>query len=296
MTTLIIPFPGNEEMAARLAALLAAQCGRIEMRQFPDSETYLRILDDPGGRDAILLCTLDRPNDKLLQLLFAAATLRELGALRIGLVAPYLAYMRQDTRFNSGESITSCHVAAMLSSRFNYLVTVDPHLHRYKSLSDIYSIPCATAHAAPLIAAWIRNNVSNPVVIGPDSESKQWVSHVAQEAKAPFIVLAKQRHSDRDVTIAARDIGNLSNRTPVLVDDIISSGTTMIEAVRELAGRVKSAPVCIGVHGIFADDSDKFLENAGARVVTCNSIEHSTNAIDITAALAEAIKPCLSRG
>lgn len=115
MKPLIIPFPGNEEMAERLEPLLAAQRGGIEMRQFPDSETYLRIVDDPAGRDAILLCTLDRPNDKLLPLLFAAATLHELGALRVALVAPYLAYMRQDSRFHPGEAITSRHVAALLS-------------------------------------------------------------------------------------------------------------------------------------------------------------------------------------
>lgn len=295
MKPLIIPFPGNEEMAERLEPLLAAQRGGIEMRQFPDSETYLRIVDDPAGRDAILLCTLDRPNDKLLPLLFAAATLHELGALRVALVAPYLAYMRQDSRFHPGEAITSRYVAALLSARFSYLVTVDPHLHRYTSLSDIYSIPCAAAHAAPVIAAWIRDNIPNPVIVGPDSESKQWVAEVALGAQAPFTVLEKQRHGDRDVTVTVRDRTNLSSRTPVLVDDIISSGRTMIAAVRGLDQSPSNTPVCIGIHGVFADKADEALKAAGARVVTCNSIRHPTNAIDITASLADAIMPLLAQ-
>lgn len=288
MTPLIIPFSGNEPMAAALAPLISADIGGIAVRQFPDMETYLRILDAAAGRDVVLLCTLDHPNEKLLPLLFAAATLRELGAARIGLVAPYLAYMRQDTRFHPGEAVSSRHVAELLSSRFDWLVTADPHLHRYRSLSDIYTIPYRVAHAAPLIAQWIRNNVSDAVIVGPDSESKQWVSEVARDAQVPFTVLDKQRHGDRDVSITVRDIDALSHRTPILVDDIIASGTTMLEAVRGLIARTVKAPVCIGIHGIFADNSDKALQEAGARVITCNSIRHPTNAIDITALLAVA--------
>jgi len=290
MKPLLVPFPGNEPISASLAPLIPAEIGRIEVRQFPDSETYLRIVDAVAGREVVLLCTLDHPDEKFLPLLFSAATLRELGTARIGLVAPYLAYMRQDTRFHPGEAVSSRHVSELLSSRFDWLVTVDPHLHRYKSLSDIYSIPCGIAHAAPMIAQWIRNNVSDAVIVGPDSESKQWVSEVARDAQVPFTVLDKQRHGDRDVSITVRDIDALSHRTPVLVDDIISSGRTMIEAVRGLTSRTMKTPICIGIHGIFADNSDKTLQEAGARVITCNSIRHPTNAIDITAALAVAAR------
>lgn len=288
MNPLIIPFPGNEEIAMGLAPLLHADSGRIETRQFPDLETYLRIIDEVAGRDVIFVCTLDRPNQKLLPLLFAAATCRELRTKRIGLIAPYLAYMRQDTRFNSGEAITSREVAALISSKFDWLVTVDPHLHRYASLSDLYSIPCGVGHAAPLIAKWIRDNVADAVIIGPDSESKQWVSQVAHEAQFPFTIFDKERHGDRDVTVSIRDPLDLSGRTPVLVDDIISSGKTMIAAVRGLVTATSNRPICIGIHGIFADKSDEALKAAGAKVVTCNGIRHSTNTIDVSAILGKA--------
>lgn len=289
MKPLVVPLPGNEAMASSLAGLLSADIGRIEMRAFPDGETYLRLIDNPAGRAVMLVCTLHHPNDKLLPLLFAAATVRELAATYVGLVAPYLAYMRQDTRFRPGEAVTSRHVARLLSEAFDWLVTVDPHLHRHSSLAEIYSIPTRIAHAAPLIARWVRDNVRDAVIIGPDSESKQWVLEVAKDAGVPFAVLEKHRHGDRDVMIEVKNLNSLADHTPVLVDDIISSGTTMIEAIRVLMPRTKRSPVCLGVHGLFADRADELLSRAGARVITCNTVPHSTNAIDVAPLLAAAI-------
>ncbi|HET7680964.1 MAG TPA: ribose-phosphate pyrophosphokinase [Xanthobacteraceae bacterium] len=289
MTLLFVPLPGNEAMAASLVRFLRADIGHIETRSFPDGETYLRLADNPAGRAVALVCTLQHPNDKLLSLLFAAATARELGATSVGLVAPYLAYLRQDSSFQPGEAVTSRHVAHLLSGTFDWLVTVDPHLHRYSSLQEIYRIPARIAHAAPLIARWIRENVSDAVIIGPDSESKQWVSEVAKDAGAPFAVLEKHRYGDRQVSIDVKHTSSLAGRTPVLVDDIISSGRTMIEAVRVLSPLTKRSPVCIGVHGLFADHSDDILKQAGARLITCNTVPHSTNAIDVAPLLAAAL-------
>ena len=170
----------------RLRETLGAEVGQLELHAFPDGETYLRFLTDVAGRTLVIVCTLDRPNDKILPLIFAAATARELGAAKIGLVAPYLAYMRQDRRFKPGEAVTSRQIAQLLSNAFDWLVTVDPHLHRYGSLGEIYRIPTRVVHAAPLISEWIRAHVANPLIIGPDSESEQWVSAVAKDAGAPY--------------------------------------------------------------------------------------------------------------
>jgi ribose-phosphate pyrophosphokinase len=152
-----------------LAQAVGAEIAEIEHRRFPDGETYLRYRTSPEGQRVILLCTLDRPDAKILPLIFAACTARELGAASLGLVCPYLAYMRQDRRFLPGEAVTSTHFAALLSSACDWLVTVDPHLHRRGSLSDIYSVPAIAVHAAPLISAWIRENVERPLLIGPDA-------------------------------------------------------------------------------------------------------------------------------
>jgi ribose-phosphate pyrophosphokinase len=287
---LLIAMPGNERLAAELAAPLGADLVQLETRQFPDGETYLRFLGSPERRSVGLVCTLDRPNDKFLPLIFTAATARELGAARVGLISPYLAYMRQDRRFKPGEAVTSRQVARLLSEAFNWLVTVDPHLHRYGSLSEIYTIPTRVVHTAYLISEWIKTNVATPLIIGPDSESEQWVSAVAKDAGAPYSVLEKIRQGDRDVEIKIKDLSAWKGRTPVMVDDIISSGRTMIEAVKLLTDRGWPRPICVAVHGLFADGSDALLEQAGARIVTSNSVPHRTNAIDLGNSLAEAIR------
>jgi ribose-phosphate pyrophosphokinase len=241
---LVIAMPGNEAMAQTLAGLLRSEIGEVELRAFPDGETYLRFVSDLSGRMLMIVCTLDRPNEKILPLLFAAAAARELGARQVGLVAPYLAYMRQDRRFKPGEAVTSRQVAQLLSKAFDWLVTVDPHLHRYGSLAEIYGIPTRVVHAAPLISQWIGVHVTKPVVIGPDSESEQWVSAVAKDAGAPYSILEKTRRGDRNVEISDRSLRDLEERTPVLVDDIISTGRTMIEAVRLIVKRGGTPPFC----------------------------------------------------
>jgi ribose-phosphate pyrophosphokinase len=209
---LIIPMPGNEATARALAQSLDAAVGQLELRTFPDGETYLRFDSDLSGRSLAIVCTLDRPNDKILPLLFAAAAARELGAVKVGLVAPYLAYMRQDRRFKPGEAVTSREIARLLSNAFDWLVTVDPHLHRYSSLGEIYRIPTRVVHAASLMAEWIKANVPKALIIGPDSESEQWVSIVAKDAGASHTVLEKVRREYRDVEISVKSLIDLGDR------------------------------------------------------------------------------------
>lgn len=286
---LLLAMPGNESITAALADRLAADVAALETRQFPDGETYLRIATDVRDRTVIIVATLAHPNDKFLPLVFAANTAHQLGAAKVGLVAPYLAYMRQDRRFQPGEAVTSRSVARLLSANFDWLVTIDPHLHRYKSLSDIYSIRTRVLHAAPLMSQWIAQNVDDPILIGPDSESTQWVSDVARDLGAPSTVLEKTRRGDRDVDVRVKDAQSLGSRTPVLVDDIISSGQTMLQAVKLLRTMTTKTPVCVAVHGIFAEHADLALHAAGAKLVTSNTVPHATNALDVSELLAAGI-------
>jgi ribose-phosphate pyrophosphokinase len=289
MSPLIIALPGNEALAAGLAPRLGAEMARTEFRRFPDEESYVRLDSDVAGRSVVLVSTLDRPDPKFLPLAFAAATARELGASRVGLIAPYLGYMRQDRRFEPGEAITSRLFAHHLSAFLDWLVAVDPHLHRIPALSDIYAIPAISVHAAPMLADWIKNYVPSPLLIGPDEESAQWVAAVANRAAAPFVILEKHRRSDIDVQISVPHVERWQDHTPVLVDDIISTARTMIETLGHLRRAGMKPAVCVGVHAVFAPGAFDSLRTAGAaRIVTTNTIPHETNAIDVTLALSEA--------
>lgn len=290
MRPLLFALPGNEAMIRGLAGEIKGEIGVMEMRSFPDEETYLRFGTALEDRSVILVCTLDRPDAKFLKLAFAAATARELGARRVGLVAPYLAYMRQDKRFRPGEAVTSVAFARLLSAEIDWLATVDPHLHRYPSLDAIYAIPTRTAHAAPLLAAWIRSNVERPLLIGPDIESEQWVAAVADMVGGPYRVLRKERRGDRDVKISVPDLHLFSDCVPVLIDDIVSSGHTMMEAARHLREQGLPPVVCVGVHALFSDESYRNLSGFASAVVTTNAVPHPSNAIDLTPVVAEIVR------
>ena len=281
----------SKAVSQRLCRLLPAEKGKIHTRSFPDGETYLRVLWPCRGRHVAIFADLVNPDTKILKLAFLSETLRAQGARSVGMIVPYLPYMRQDRSFHKGESITSRIFAKIISTHCDWLVTVDPHLHRFDSLAEIYSIPTRIVPAAPVIARWIQQHVQKPVLIGPDGESTQWVSQIAEAAKIPSVILSKKRHGDRDVSIASADLGKWLTHTPILVDDIISTGHTMMATMRHLKQQGFKAPICIGVHALFAGNaSDELLTAGAAKIVTCNTVAHASNAIDLSSGLAETVR------
>jgi ribose-phosphate pyrophosphokinase len=283
MKPIIFSMPGNELLSDAILKGLGAECGNFAQRQFPDGETYIRILSNVEEKEVIVVCTLHEPNPKLLPLLFICNLLKDLKAKSICLVIPYLAYMRQDKQFNPGEAITSDYFAKLISSFADRIITIDPHLHRRSSMNEIYSIPCNVLHSAKLISSWIKNNIQKPLLIGPDSESEQWVSEVAKDAGAPYIVLEKLRRGDNEVEVSIPQTEKYKDHTPVLVDDIISTAHTMIKTIEHLKNANMKPAVCIGVHAVFANLAYDNLIKAGAKeVISCNTIFHSTNKIDVS--------------
>jgi len=291
MTPLIFAMPGNEAMAEKLASALGAERGTTTVRRFPDGESYVRVESAVEGRRVAIVCTLDRPDDKLIPLLLLAAAARENGATDVGLVAPYLAYMRQDSCFQPGETVSARHFAAWLSRGFDWLATVDPHLHRITKLSQVYVIPTRHVHAAPAVAAWLRAHVTRPALVSPDEESNQWVADVASRADAPMVVLHKVRKGDRDVEVSVPDVERWRDHTPVLVDDIVSTGRTMAETIGHLRRAGLAAPVCIAIHAVFSGNAVQDLESTGAGlVVSCDTVVHPTNGISVAPDLASAVR------
>jgi ribose-phosphate pyrophosphokinase len=286
---LIVPMPGNENFAESLARAGGWALGHLEMRRFPDEESYVRLLSEVRGRSVDLVCSLARPDAGFLSLMFAADAARDLGAAEVNLVAPYLAYMRQDCRFLAGEAVTSRTFARLLSASFDRITAVDPHLHRYPTLASLYTTQTQVLHAAPLLADWIKVEVAKPLIIGPDVESDQWVSSVAGKVGAPHAVARKIRRGDREVEIALPDLSEWRDRQPVLIDDICSSGRTLIETAGELRLRGFPRPICVVVHALFSDDAYKSLGEASARIVSTDAVNHSSNAITLAPMIAEAL-------
>jgi len=289
MNPIVFNFPSPSPLGTLLTQVMNAEEGWFFLKTFPDGESYLRLESPIKNRLIIINAPLVHPNEWILDLLFLADTLHSQEANQVILVAPYLAYMRQDKVFHSGEALTSASFARLLSAHVDYLITVDPHLHRYHSLSDIYSIPTTVVHAAPLMSAWIHENVPDPFLIGPDAESSQWVEEIAKGL--PYIILKKTRHEDGHVKITWPEGTSIGGKTPVLVDDIISSGGTLLETLSHLKEQGTKPPICLGIHPIFAGNSYEEIKAAGVhKIVTCNTITHPSNQIDLSPLLLKALK------
>lgn len=286
---LMLPMPGNRAFAARLAREAGAELGRVQVHTYPGGESAVILLNSPKGRMVDIVCTLSRANASFLPLAFAADACREYGAAEVNLIAPYLGYMRYDAHFTEGDAVTSRIFARLVSGAFDRLITVDPHLHRHHALSDIYSIPAQALSATGPIAAWIAKHVPQPLIVGPDSESEQWAAQIGAITGAPHVCLAKQRRGDLDVQVTAPDLSAHWDRRPVVVDDIASSGRTLIAAAEALKAQGFPPPLCIVVHGIFAGDALKALRRSVWDVISTDSVPHPTNAIRLAPTMAAAL-------
>lgn len=286
---MLLAFDDELERAERLAAAAALPLARIARHRFPDGELKLT-LPVPLPPRTVLLRTLAQPNEKLVELLLAAHTARELGAQHLTLVAPYLAYMRQDVAFAPGEAVSQRIVGAFLAGLFDRVITVDPHLHRIDDLRAAIPIAEAIAlSAAPAIGAFLRSRCAGALLLGPDQEAEQWVRAAAAAGGFDWACARKTRHGDRDVAIELPAL-NLHGRAVVLLDDVASTGTTLARAARQLLG-AGAARVDVAVtHGLFVGDALAALHAAGvSQVWSADTVAHPTNAIAVLPLMAQAL-------
>lgn len=286
---LVLGFPGYREPAQRLAAAAGHAYADVQVHHFPDGECRVQL--PPALPARVSLCrSLDRPNERLVELLLAAAAARDLGARQLTLVAPYLCYMRQDIAFRPGEAVSQRIIGRLLAEYFNALITVDPHLHRVSRLGQ--AVPVARAEAvsaAPLLSAWLGERAAPPVVIGPDTESAQWVQAIAGPAGLDCAVATKQRLGDRQVQLQLPAI-DVAGREVVLVDDIASTGRTLAAAAGQLRAAGASGITVLVSHALFVDDALARLREAGVdEVCSTDSVAHESNRVQLAGLLAAAL-------
>lgn len=287
---LLLYFEDETDQAARIAGAAGIPTACISRHRFPDGELKLRLPEALPPRIA-LLRSLAQPNEKLVELLLVARTARTLGATQLTLIAPYLAYMRQDMAFTPGEAVSQRIVGSFLADLFDAVITVDPHLHRIQTLEEAIPVPrTVVLSGAPLLADLIAQRRPQALLIGPDEESVQWIAQAAARHRFDHAVCRKVRHGDRHVEIALPDI-DVRRRQVVLLDDMASSGHTLAQAARGLlAAGTASVDVAV-THALFAGDAGHLLWNAGIRQVwSTDCIPHPSNAVSMAPAIAGALR------
>jgi len=287
---LLLAFDDEAHLAAPLAAALGVPLHWVERHHFPDGESRLRLPATLPPRVA-LLRGLQRPNEKLAELMIVAPAARELGATQLTLVCPYLAYMRQDMAFRPGEAVSQRHVGQALASWFDGVITVDPHLHRVASMDEVLPGRRGVAlSAAALLGEWASRHANRPILLGPDEEAAPWVRSAARAQGLEHGTCIKQRSGDRDVRVALPELP-FQGREVVLIDDVASTGRTLAVTAGALLQRGAVAVDVAVTHALFVDDAIAQLAAAGVRHVwSSDSVPHASNVVSLVPLLAVALR------
>ena len=239
----------------------------------------------------VLYRSLDNPNEKLVELLLVAQTARALGARHLTLVAPYMAYMRQDMAFTPGEAISQRIVGQFLSTIVNAIISVDPHLHRVATMQEL--VPGASAvvlTGAEILSDLIVQRRTRPLLVGPDAESRQWVALAARRHGLDFAVCTKVRSGDHAVQVALPPV-DVAGRAVVILDDIASTGQTVSAAARLLRAADAASIDAAVTHALFAPQALDRMRAAGVgEVWSTDCIAHPSNSVSMAPLLAEALR------
>ena len=287
---LVVSCSHGIHLGSAIAKKLKAQHSMLSTKKFPDDELLVRFDCKVKNKSVVLIQSFYKDiSDCILEVILAARTAHELGAKKVVLVAPYFPYLRQDKRFHQGEAVSQGIIAELIGNYADKIYIVDPHLHRKFSLSQIFKINAVRLTANSLIAGYIKRKIKNPLIIGPDEESYKWAKSVAEIIGAESRILKKKRYSSYHVEVRLNKKINLRKKNVVIVDDIVSTGHTIIETAKLLRKLGAKNIFCICVHGLFADDALKKLRKEKIKVISTNTMPNPAAKIDVSGVIAESL-------
>jgi ribose-phosphate pyrophosphokinase len=284
--TVIISDDQNSPLAKKISLDLHAEYKNIELRIFADGESKIR-LDNMAKKNCIIIHSTYPPTDQhLMQLFMIMYKCKEDGAKDICVVSPYLAYTRQDKVFVDGEIITSNLVGKILACLgITKLVTIDSH----KPNALNYSFATIDLTAIPSLSSYVKHNLTmnNPIVISPDEGGIERAKKFAGLINANSLSLVKTR--DRftgDVSISLLDQGPLKNCDALIVDDMISTGASIMKTIELLKKYHIGDVYAICTHALLLDDAKQKLLNAGIKeVISTNSIPNEFAKVDLSSVI-----------
>jgi len=287
-------FDEEAPAAGRLGAALGLTPEFVRRRRFPDGELLLAVPQTSARQ--IVYRSLNQPDEKLVELILAAEAWRREGARELILVAPYLCYMRQDAVFAPGQAVSQKSIGRLLGGLFDHILTVDAHLHRTPRLDDVLA-PARGLNlsSSDAIAAALKSEGENgALLVGPDIESLPWVRSTAGKLGADYAVFTKKRMGDTHVELEAPSDVRLSGRRVVIIDDICSSGGTILAMLDALRALGAQSMRIIVTHALCPQDTVRaFGEHGAESFVSCDSVAHQSNAIPLSGVLATGVREVL---
>ncbi len=290
----LISGSSNMPLAFLIAKRLGTNPAQVEIRKFPDSEKYVRIDADVKGKKVVIVQSMGfKPDEYIIESALLASAARDAGASSVSLVAPYFAYARQDERFKAGEPISVAVIAGLLNeSGINGLVTVDVHRHRILDFSSVFKGKWIDVSVMPDLAKYgVANGLidSETVIVGPDGEAIQWAKIAAESVGVKdYGALQKKRFGDEEVKVSGNL--NIKGKKVFIVDDIISTGGTIIEASKLISdgGGKLTGVAC--AHGLFVNEALYKLYSEGiTNVISSDTVPNQTTRISSAEALSKGI-------
>jgi len=280
----------SKDLAKRLARKLKAVYIETETKIFPDGESKITLRKIPKKSVILVVQSTYPPVDtNLLQVLSIISQVRKISSRTFAII-PYMGYARQDKQFLSGEVITMSVVAKMLQSvGAKKVIVVD--IHSNTALNH-FNIPTENVSAVPELAKYFKKlNLKNPLVVSPDMGGYSRSKKFASLLKTDFIVLKK--HRDRKtgrVSIQTAKV-DVQGKDLILVDDIISTGDSIIKAAQFLKKQKCKRVFVACTHGLLVEDAEKKIRKAGvSRIISTNTIPGNTSKVDVSGILAKSVQ------
>jgi ribose-phosphate pyrophosphokinase len=273
----VIAGTASPTLAKELAKQLGVPLAETDIKRFPDSEVYVRIVTPLEGKHAILVQTT-APNNNLVELLLLQDAAKEAGAAKVTSVIPYYGYARQDQVFKSGEAVSSRAVARALATTADSVITVDPHK---EEILDFFFQGAHSVSAIPQLCARLKE-WGVDAVLAPDKGARNRAQRAAEILGVAFDHLEKVRLGPTEVRMEAKDM-DVAGKRVAIVDDMIASGGTMIKAAAQLKEQGAIAVYAVCTHGVYTGGAvPKLLAGGIDRVLCTDTLEDCEG--DVTSA------------
>lgn len=299
--TTIIVGPGSSKLGAAVCAELAGACWPVEVERFPDGEIAARLGLPVRGREVVVIQSTAPPvQERYFELFALADACRRDGAERVTAVVPYFGYARADTRHGRREPLMSRLAADLLErSGVNEVVTVDAHRPQ---LEGCFRAPLRNLSAVPLLCEALEERLEpDTVVVSPDLGGARIATAYGRRLGLDSVVLEKRRADGRQVEVRGT-IGDVAGRSCLIGDDMVTTGGTVVEAIRALREAGARLPVTVSAtHALLVDDAANRLAEAGVdRMVTTDSVEPQhprppwTETVTLAPLVADAVRSLVS--
>ena len=262
---IVVPGEKAQELAYRVSKLAGCKLLRTEFKRFPDGELYIRVLDNEAidNEDVVFIQSQRDQNDAVVESILMSDILRDEGARSVTLVASYLAYTRQDKKFNPGEPISIRVLAKVYSQLFDRVITINPHETHIKSF---FEVPFICGSAVKELASYVKDRLNNPVVLSPDTGAIELAREAAEVIGCDYDYLEKTRITPTEIKVAPKNL-HVEGRDVLIVDDIISTGGTVATAIKMLKEQGAGDVIVACVHPVLIGDALNKLYTSGASEV-----------------------------